>query len=893
MAGRDTLVVMPTGSGKSAVYQVPALLLDGPTVVVSPLIALQRDQVAGLLEHRAGAGGGGAGQQRPERAGEREAAFERAARRRRRVLLPRPRAAGQARGARRGRRGAAVAVRRRRGALHLLVGPRLPARLPAPAHGRRAARPPDGAGADRDRLAAGARARSSSRLRLDDPVQVVRGFDRPNLHARGRRPSATTSSGARPSSCAPWASPSPGIVYTATRKSAEQYAEALAELGIDAAAYHAGMQRGGPRGRARRASWPASSTSSSRRPRSAWASTRPTCASCCTPRWPTRSTATTRRSAAPGATASRREAVLFYRQEDLGLRTFFASGGVDEQALQQGRRRWCSHADEPVEPTDAGARRWTCRRPGWPGWSTCSSRPARSRSATTARSPPPTTTRRPQRGAPSGRRGRRVAPQGRAVAGRDDARLRRDDRLPAAVPARLLRRDARRAVRQLRHLRATGRPRSRPDAVDSPYPLQSRVTHASWGDGRGHALRGRPDRRAVRGGRLPHAVAARRSAAAACWRRRDGGAARGRRRRRRWRRRPGWPPRPGSAATGARSWSLDSRGLPHRAGRALARLPRAATRRRPPTCSPGSRGGAAPTRPREIRAGRGRSASCGATTGCSRSATTCSPTGSCWPAGSRTPSPTSRASSTHYGASVFHCPACDGYEARDRDVVALGWDPHLVGFAATLQNWACSVTVVTNGLRFRGRRRLPGAAGRPRHHAARAGRRRASSASAATCGASSSTSGRVLPASLVMFSRRAPAAHRRSRWRSGCELDDEGYVAVDEQGADQRAGGLRRRRPDARAAAGRWSRPRPAWSPGSAAAQSFFGTQGAPTSPAAGAAAVPGRAADRHDGRPPLRGAGAVVVVRRVLEDVLHLVLGGQARRTGSAGACRRCSAGP
>jgi ATP-dependent DNA helicase RecQ len=43
--GRDTLAVMPTGSGKSAIYQVPALLLPGPTLVVSPLIALQRDQV--------------------------------------------------------------------------------------------------------------------------------------------------------------------------------------------------------------------------------------------------------------------------------------------------------------------------------------------------------------------------------------------------------------------------------------------------------------------------------------------------------------------------------------------------------------------------------------------------------------------------------------------------------------------------------------------------------------------------------------------------------------------------------------------------------------------------------------------------------------------------------
>jgi len=47
--GRDTLAVLPTGSGKSAIYQLPALLLERPTVVISPLIALQRDQVAGLV----------------------------------------------------------------------------------------------------------------------------------------------------------------------------------------------------------------------------------------------------------------------------------------------------------------------------------------------------------------------------------------------------------------------------------------------------------------------------------------------------------------------------------------------------------------------------------------------------------------------------------------------------------------------------------------------------------------------------------------------------------------------------------------------------------------------------------------------------------------------------
>ncbi|MDR6975986.1 ATP-dependent DNA helicase RecQ [Streptomyces sp. 3330] len=235
MKGRDVLAVMPTGAGKSAVYQVPAVLLGGPVVVVSPLIALQRDQMQSLL---------GSGALRAavinsaQRRSDNETEWARISASSVDVVFLAPEQLAK------------PDVTDRLGA----VRPRLlvvdeahcvsswghdfrPDYLRLRHARERLGNPP--VLALTANAAAPVRRDIAERLGMDDPVEIVAGFDRPNIHL-----DVTTfqDAAAKERFVVERAAveEKPGIVYAGTRRAADSYAEQLSDLGLSAASYHAG-----------------------------------------------------------------------------------------------------------------------------------------------------------------------------------------------------------------------------------------------------------------------------------------------------------------------------------------------------------------------------------------------------------------------------------------------------------------------------------------------------------------------------------------------------------------------------------------------------------------------------------------------------------------------------
>ena len=244
LSGRDALVVMPTGSGKSLCYQLPALMRDDLTLVVSPLVSLMQDQVAGV---RAVAPGRVELVNAQRGFGANTDALERVAAGEVRLLYVAPERFASPR--------FAEAVARTRVGLFVVDEAHCISQwghdfrpdyfFLADAARRVGARATIGLTATATPAVADDIAR---RLALRDPLRVTTGFDRPNLSFavvrcgtavdKRRRLAAALidSDPARPSL--------PAIVYAGTRRASEELAGFLGRaLEEEVLAYHAGLRR--------------------------------------------------------------------------------------------------------------------------------------------------------------------------------------------------------------------------------------------------------------------------------------------------------------------------------------------------------------------------------------------------------------------------------------------------------------------------------------------------------------------------------------------------------------------------------------------------------------------------------------------------------------------------
>ena len=235
LSGRPTIAILPTGGGKSLCFQLPALLLDGTTVVVSPLVALMKDQVDALVARGIAATFINSSLGDAERQ-ERQSQLRRG-----------------------GYRLVYVAPERFRSPsfLSAMSGLKVPLLAVDEAHCisawghdfrpeyQKIAQARAAIGAERI-LALTATATPEVRrdiadaLELRDPKVFVAGFDRPNLFIEVLRVAGDKEKLGRLQALARGGGP--GIVYAATRKNVEKVVASLRAGGIEAAGYHAGVE---------------------------------------------------------------------------------------------------------------------------------------------------------------------------------------------------------------------------------------------------------------------------------------------------------------------------------------------------------------------------------------------------------------------------------------------------------------------------------------------------------------------------------------------------------------------------------------------------------------------------------------------------------------------------
>jgi thioredoxin reductase len=132
-----------------------------------------------------------------------------------------------------------------------------------------------------------------------------------------------------------------------------------------------------------------------------------------------------------------------------------------------------------------------------------------------------------------------------------------------------------------------------------------------------------------------------------------------------------------------------------------------------------------------------------------------------------------------YGRSIFHCSCCDGYEARDQDVVAIGWGEHTAGFALDLLDWGARVVLVTNGEPWEGDRSCEEAL--QRHGIEVIEERVEELMGVESLSGARLSSGRVVPAEKAFFSIGHEPRNQLAK-QLGCRIDGSGYVEVGAHG---------------------------------------------------------------------------------------------------------------